>query len=242
MSEELDVIAVGAHPDDVEVGCGGTIAALVQQGLRVGIVDLTDGEPTPNSPSPDVRVAEAHAAAKVLGCSRTIMPFENRRLFDGFEVRVGLAKLFRIHKPKIVLGLLGDTPTASPDHYQATLITNAAVFYSRLCKWDDHFDGLPTHKITQQAYYSLLHSEFSPNQSNQIVVDIGATLKQKMESLRCYATQFPPEKQYVFERAEAIARAVGTAAGLDAGEVITSARPLATSNLAQALIPGWAVG
>lgn len=239
MSEVFDVIAVGAHPDDVEVGCGGTIASLVKQGLRVGIVDLTDGEPTPNSPSPDVRVAEAHAAANVLGCSRTIMQFDNRRLFDGFDERVALAKLFRIHQPKIVLGLLGDTPAASPDHYQAALITNAAVFYSRLCKWDEYFDGLPTHRVTQQAYYSLLHSEFSPNQSNQIVVDIGHTLQKKMESLKCYATQFPPEKQYVFERAEAIARAVGTSAGFEAGEVITSVRPLGTKNLATALVPDW---
>jgi LmbE family N-acetylglucosaminyl deacetylase len=63
----LDVIAVGAHPDDVEIACGGTLAKLVKQGHRVGIIDLTDGEPTPRSPGPDVRLAEADAAAKTLG-------------------------------------------------------------------------------------------------------------------------------------------------------------------------------
>ena len=65
--QPLDVIAVGAHPDDVEIACGGTLARLVKQGYRVGIVDLTDGEPTPASPGPEVRLAEAQAAAKVLG-------------------------------------------------------------------------------------------------------------------------------------------------------------------------------
>ena len=84
--EPLDIIAVGAHPDDVEIGCGGTLAKLVEQGYRVGIVDLTDGEPTPGSPSPDVRKAEAMAAADILGVHhRTILDLPNRRLFDDFD-------------------------------------------------------------------------------------------------------------------------------------------------------------
>ena len=71
--DSLDVIAVGAHPDDVEIGCGGTLARLVQQGYDVGIVDLTDGEPTPGSPSPEVRLAEAAEAARILGVHRETM-------------------------------------------------------------------------------------------------------------------------------------------------------------------------
>ncbi len=65
--EPLDVIAVGAHPDDVEIACGGTLAKLVQQGYRVGIIDLTDGEPTPLSPGPEFRLKEARNAADILG-------------------------------------------------------------------------------------------------------------------------------------------------------------------------------
>ena len=64
---KLDVIAVGAHPDDAEISCGGTLARLVQQGYSVGIVDLTDGEPTPNSPGPHVRMEDARRAAEMLG-------------------------------------------------------------------------------------------------------------------------------------------------------------------------------
>ena len=67
LPEPLDVIAVGAHPDDVEIGCGGTLALLAAQGFRVGIIDLTDGEPTPRSSGPAERLAEAAAAAKVGG-------------------------------------------------------------------------------------------------------------------------------------------------------------------------------
>ena len=64
---ELDLLAVGAHPDDVEIACGGTLASLLRKGYAVGIVDLTDGEPTPHSPGPEVRLAEAERAAQILG-------------------------------------------------------------------------------------------------------------------------------------------------------------------------------
>ena len=115
---ELDVVAVGAHPDDVEIACGGTLALLARQGHRVGIIDLTDGEPTPGSPGPEVRLAEAQAAAEKLGVAQRItMDLPNRRLFDSFEVRVALAKEFRKYRPKIVIGFGAKTPMASPDHW-----------------------------------------------------------------------------------------------------------------------------
>ena len=89
LPEPLDVIAVGAHPDDVEIGCGGTLARMVQQGFRVGIVDLTDGEPTPLSPGPEVRLQEAQEAARLLGVQvRETLQLPNRRRFDCIEARV----------------------------------------------------------------------------------------------------------------------------------------------------------
>ena len=238
MEEQLDVIAVGAHPDDVEIGCGGTLASLVQQGYRVGIVDLTDGEPTPGCTDPAIRLAEAQAAAQELGVSRQILSFTNRMLFDTAEVRFALATVFRRRRPKVVLGIMGKTPMASPDHWQASQITDAAVFYSRLTKWNDRFENTEPHRIEKQAYYSLLHSEFEPARSNQCIVDISASFEQKMNSINCYKTQFPPGKAYVIERAEAIAKVVGSAAGFAAGEVITSTRPIGSVDLVQTLIPG----
>ena len=141
---QLDVIAVGAHPDDVEIACGGTLAKLARQGYQVGIIDLTDGEPTPLSPGPEFRREEARQAAEALGVTkRVILDLPNRRLFDSFEARVALAKEFRKYRPRVVIGFGGKTPLASPDHWQAMQITDAAVFYSRLTKWDEHFDQLP---------------------------------------------------------------------------------------------------
>ena len=145
---KLDVIAVGAHPDDIEIACGGTLARLVDAGHQVGIIDLTDGEPTPLSPGPETRLAEAQAAAKVLGVARRVtLDLPNRRLFDSFEARCSLAIEFRKYRPRLVIGLGDRTPMASPDHWQAMQITDAAVFYARLTKWDEHFEHLPVHTI-----------------------------------------------------------------------------------------------
>src|SRR4051794_24858716 len=197
---ELDVIAVGAHPDDVEIACGGTLARLVRQGYRVGIVDLTDGEPTPLSPGPDVRLTEAGRAAEILGVAlRLNLNLPNRRLFDTFEARVALAEVFRRHRPKVVLGFGGKTVLASPDHYQAMLITDAAVFYSRLTKWDEHFHGLPVHTISNQLSFPIaLHGLDLPEASGYIVADISSTLAVKLEAGRSYATQFPATQAGVF--------------------------------------------
>ena len=234
----MDVIAVGAHPDDVEIGCGGTLARLVQQGYQVGIVDLTDGEPTPGSPSPEVRLAEAAEAARILGVHRVTLDFPNRRLFDGFEVRVELAKIFRRFRPRIVIGLDGPTPMASPDHAEAARIIDAAVFYSRLTKWDETFDGLEVHTVEQQAWYSLAFASLEPPPGPaRFVVDISETLEIKLQSIRAYQTQFPPEKDRVFRLVEGRAALHGAIAGFAAGELLSGARPLGVKDLVESLCP-----
>jgi bacillithiol biosynthesis deacetylase BshB1 len=218
----LDVIAVGAHPDDVEIACGGTLARMVQQGLRVGIVDLTDGEPTPLSPGPEVRLEEAVQAAKILGVQiRETLELPNRRLFDTFEARVELAKVFRRYRPQMVLGIADKTPMASPDHWQAMQITDAAVFYSRLTKWEETFDNLPVHRIQRQVWYPLgLQNLSLPEGGGRFVSDISDTLDAKIAAIRCYQTQFPPDKQRVFQLVESQNRLLGTSAGFDAGEML----------------------
>ena len=185
-----------AHPDDVEIACGGTLARLASKGYNVGIVDLTDGEPTPLSPGPDVRMAEAAKAAAILGVKvRVNLNLPNRRLFDTFEVRVALGTVFRRYRPRIVIGFGGKTVLASPDHYQATQITDAAVFYSRLSKWDEYFDGLPTYSVpTQLSFTIALHSLELPPAPGYIVVDIGSTLETKLAAIGAYESQFPPMK------------------------------------------------
>ena len=236
-SETLDVIAVGAHPDDCEIGCGGTLARLAQQGYRVGIVDLTDGEPTPLCESPEIRRSEAEAAAKVLGVAkRVVLEFPNRRLFDCFEARIALAREFRRYQPKLVMGIGGKTPLASPDHWQAMQITDAAVFYSRLSKWPEHFNELPTHKVTRQIYFSLaFESQWDGAGRYQFVSDISETLSTKISAIRCYQTQFPPAKEYLFDRVESLARVNGAVAGFKAGEIFTSTRAIGSADVMQTL-------
>ncbi len=242
-ADNLDVIAVGAHPDDVEIGCGGTLARLVEQGYRVGIIDLTDGEPTPNSPGPEVRLEEARKAADALGIHyRVTLDLPNRRLFDTFEARVELAKIFRRFRPKLVLGIADKTPMASPDHWQAMQITDAAVFYSRLSKWDEVFDGLPVHRIHRQIWYPLgLQNLSHPTGGGTFVSDISTTLEKKLASIRAYETQFPPGKQRVFRIVENQGRMLGVSAGFDAGELLISATTLGISQVFETLcgnLPG----
>jgi N-acetylglucosamine malate deacetylase 1 len=239
---ELDLIAVGAHPDDVEIACGGTLARLVRKGYQVGIVDLTDGEPTPLSPGPDVRLEEARRAAEILGVAvRINLNLPNRRLFDDFEARVALAKVFRRHRPKVVLGFGGKTVLASPDHYQAMLITDAAVFYSRLTKWDEHFDGLPVHTIGNQLSFPIaLHGLDLPEASGYIVADIGSTLAVKLEAVRAYATQFPATKAGIFGAIETMNRYHGLTAGFEAGEIFMTYRSVGIDDLMRWASPAHA--
>lgn len=231
--EELDLIVVGAHPDDVEIACGGTLASLARKGYRVGIVDLTDGEPTPLSPGPDVRMEEARRAAEILGVHvRVNLNLPNRRLFDTFEHRLALAKVFRRYRPKVVIGFGGKTVMASPDHYQAMLITDAAVFYSRLTKWDEHFDGLPVHTVTNQLSFPIaLHGLDMPESSGFVIADIGPTLGVKLDAIRAYETQFPANKARVFGAVEAMNRYHGLTAGFEAGELFLTYRSIGVEDL-----------
>jgi bacillithiol biosynthesis deacetylase BshB1 len=239
LPEPLDVIAVGAHPDDVEIACGGTLAKLARQGYRVGIVDLTDGEPTPGSAGPDERLAEAAEAASILGVHlRETLDFTNRRLFDCFETRVALAKVFRRYRPKIVLGIAGKTPMASPDHWQAMQITDAAVFYSRLTKWEATFDHLPVHTVLKQLWYPLgFQSLEIPDGAGRFVVDISDTFSLKLEAVRAYRTQFPPTKERVFRLMESQSKLYGASGGFEAGELFISASMLGVRDLVQAVCP-----
>jgi LmbE family N-acetylglucosaminyl deacetylase len=111
-------------------------------------------------------------------------------------------------------------------------ITDAAVFYSRLTKWDERFDGLPVHTISSQLYFRLA---FEPQTltgfGSHFTVDISDTFEKKLASIRCYKTQFPPAKAHVFDRIKSAAMLAGAASGFAAGEVFVSTKQLGTTNL-----------
>lgn len=226
---ELDVIATAPHPDDLEISCGGTIAKLVKLGYKVGMVHMTNGEPTPLSASAEQREAECAEAARILGAHlRVTLDLPNRILMDGPEARYTLATVFRRHKPKLVIAMGGRTPMASPDHWQGTLLAEGAVFYSRLTKWDERFAGTSPHTIRNIVYapvFGELHGEFPAS----LVVDIGDTIEQKIEAVLAYSSQFGHRTQ-IADAIRATARRWGHRCGFAYGELLVSHRPLSVTD------------
>ncbi len=233
---ELDLIAVGAHPDDIEIACGGTLAQLSRKGYRVGIVDLTDGEPTPLSPGPDVRMAEAQKAADVLGVAvRINLNLPNRRLFDSFEARVAPGQRSSGDSGPRSSGIRRqDGHSASPGPLPGHADHRTRPFFYKPIgrNGDEHFDGLPVHTVTNQLGFAInLHGLDLPEGSGYIVADIGPSLATKVEAIRCYSTQFPSAKAGIFGAIETMNRYHGLTAGFEAGELFMTYRTVGVDDL-----------
>lgn len=188
--DRLDVLAVAPHPDDLEIICGGTLARLVEQGYRVGMVDLTSGEPTPRG-SVEIRRREAEEARLALGVPvRINLDLPNRELMDTPANRYVLATCFRRWRPQVVIGTAGRTPAASPDHHQAHLLIEAGRFYSQLTKWNDRFDGTEPYRVPHLVYAPFPFDAEQRHWHSTFVIDISATFEKKLASVRCYQSQF----------------------------------------------------
>ena len=178
-----DVIAIGAHPDDVEIAMGGTVAKMVRRGLKVGILDLTDGEPTPVG-SPEIRAKEKKRAAEVLGVEwRITLDMPNRSLFDSVENRPKVAAVLREHRPKAIVCHHWDD--AHPDHIEAHKLCVAARFYGKLTKTD--MPGEP-HYVPHIFFFGLMHLQYAFKPSFIIAVE-EQDFQKKVEALRCYESQ-----------------------------------------------------
>lgn len=238
---ELDILFTAPHPDDLEIECGGAIARLVRQGYRVGLVHMTNGEPTPKG-SPEVREREMRAAAEILGvavCEMLGLP--NRLLMDGPEARFAVATAIRRYRPRVVVGIAGRTVAASPDHYQAQLITEAARFYSQLTKWDDRFGGTQPHRVDHLVYRPTPRAAEPLGFPVQFVVDISEVIDRKVAAVACYASQFPPERMERLRRhVLSTAGVEGGAAGYSYGELYAIPRPLGVSDF-MSLFSTWPV-
>lgn len=242
MSEStLDIVFTAPHPDDLEIGMGGTIAKLVKLGYRVGMIHMTNGEPTPRG-TPEVRMKEMEAAAKVLGVEvREILGLANRVLMDGPEARMALATALRRYKPKVLVTMAGRTPAASPDHYQAQLIAEAARFYSQLTKWDDRFDGTPPFRIDHLVYRPIRIAAEVTHYHTQFVVDITDTMDQKIEAIQCYASQFDKKRFAGLEHyVRSTAGAEGGTVGVRFGELYALPRPLGVTDMVS-LLGEWKI-
>lgn len=219
-----DLISIGAHPDDVEVGTGGVLIDLNEKGYRTGIVYLTRGEMGTGGTA-EIRADEALRAAEVLG-SDLIETFDwgDCRLFDTYERRLKLAALIRQHRPRIIL-----TPyphvghgrrQSHPDHVAAGQITINAANYATLKKMP--IEGQP-HTV-QRIFHYFLPPGMAPN----FVVDITDHFNRWLEALKCHQSQFlnPAKSRDYMWSLESMARTFGTQAGCHYGQGFYNVEPI----------------
>ncbi len=184
MKDNVDIIFFGAHPDDVELSAGGTVAKCVKDGLRVGIVDLTRGEMGTRG-TPDTRKREASNAARVLGATfRLQLDFQDGNLQTGREQELEIIELLRRYRPKLVIGPYPDD--RHPDHTRTGRIVTDAWFYAGLRSLETK---LAAHRPQAVLYY-LQNYMVPPS----LVVDVTKTWKTKMRSVFAYKSQFHDPK------------------------------------------------
>ncbi len=179
----LDYLVIAAHPDDAELGVGGIVLSLKARGARVGILDLTDGEPTPHG-TPERRRAETQSASAVLGIDwRGNLGLPNRSLVADLDARHRLAGMVRRLRPRVLLTHYWQD--AHPDHVAASALVDAARFWAKLSKSD--LPGAP-HYPRKVLYYFSIHLRLHVQPS--LVVDVSRFHDEKMRAVACYHSQF----------------------------------------------------
>jgi bacillithiol biosynthesis deacetylase BshB1 len=177
---KLDVIAFGAHPDDVELGCGGTIIKLGAEGYRTGVIALTRGEMGTRG-SAEIRAREFAAAADVMGVSmHKALDMPDGRVELNWENKVKVIREIRDHQPRVVFAPYW--VARHPDHEAASRIVREACYLSGLKRLET---GQEDHRPFKVLFYQS-RFEFSPS----FVCDISSSHEKKLEAIRCYESQF----------------------------------------------------
>ncbi|MBU8784855.1 bacillithiol biosynthesis deacetylase BshB1 [Bacillus glycinifermentans] len=226
----LDILAFGAHSDDVEIGMGGTIAKYAEKGFRIGICDLTRAELSSNG-TVETRKSEAALATDILGVSpRISLSLPDRGLFLNEEAIREAVTVIRAYKPKLVF--VPYQKDRHPDHGHAAEIVEEAVFSAGIHKYQDG-NNQPAHKV-QNMYYYMINGFHKP----EFVIDISDTMEKKIASLRAYRSQFTRSGQSVetpltngyIETVEAREKLLGKEAGVAYAEGFFSKRTLVLNN------------
>lgn len=225
-----DSLVLAPHPDDAETQMGGTLAKLSDQGERILIVDLTEGEPTEFSERGE-RANQAATAAKILGVDRINLGLQDRFLTDSQAVRIALAKLIREHQPRRVYGI-GDA-CVHPDHAAAVGLTRAAVFLARLGQWDRVEGG---EELAGQAPWAVdrlffPHCKMEPPWSDfAFAVDVTEFYDRKRAALGAYQSIFRTTGDRLLTLYEAEDQFYGRMLGVGYAEIFRSASPLLVEN------------
>ncbi len=213
---------IAAHPDDAEIGMGGTIVKMIQSGWEVVIVDLTDGEPTPFG-TKEIRQRETESANKILGVKkRFCLDMPNRYLTATLENRRKLAEIIRMHQPDILFGPVNQD--YHPDHIEAAKLIEGARFEAKFHKTD--MKGEPW-------WVSKLYSYFSIHKMNyekpSFVIDITEQWEIKLKSIQAYQSQIKNstfKNTSMLERVEVLCRYFGQCFDSKYGEPFISKEPL----------------
>lgn len=235
------ILVVGPHPDDQELGMGGTIAKLAAQGHDLLLVDMTNGEPTPYG-DPQTRATEAAAATEILSPTggptirRVCLDLPNRFVQHTVEARHAVAGAIRAHQAEIVFAPYFED--AHPDHRATTRIVEDARFDAKLTKLDMPAPpglmeiGPPTYP-KWLFYYYCTHLRWVADPS--FVLDITGHLPAKIASIRAYHTQFvlPEKNRPVVDWVEAAARYFGSRIGVEAGEPFFTKEPIGLRGLGE---------
>jgi len=214
----LDLLAIAAHPDDVEQTCGGTLLRMAEAGYRTGIIDLTAGDMGTRG-SPEIRISESADAAKILKVShRENLHFPDARLENSMAGRMTIAQRIRELRPRTVI--LPYWEGRHPDHYRTAEMGYEACFLAGLRKIDQYTEPHRPYKII----YSSLYANVTPS----FVVDVTPYLERRMESLLAYRSQYGdaaeggaalfPDEAEIRERLSATARFYGNLIGVKYGE------------------------
>lgn len=232
---KIDVLAIGAHPDDVELGCGGTIAKLISEGKKVAILDLTEGELGTRGTN-ETRAIEAKNAGEILGISAR----ENLKMKDGFlinseEYQLRIIKAIRTYQPEIVFCNAVDD--RHPDHAKAAKLASDACFLSGLIKIETEESGKKQEKWRpKQVFHYIQWKNLEPD----FVIDISGFLDKKIESCLAYKTQFydptstepttPISSKSFLDSITYRAQDLGRLAGVEHAEGFTTEKTLALKN------------
>jgi len=213
----LDILAIAAHPDDVEQTCGGTLIGLAERGYRTGVLDLTAGDMGTRG-TPEERVAESEAAARCLLLAwRGNLRLPDARLENNIAARMTLAVKIRELAPRVVI--LPYWEARHPDHYRAGELGYEACFLAGLKKLDPYTAPHRPFKVV----YASLYANVTPS----FVVDISAQFERRMAALLSYRSQYGggeegrelfPDEGEIRERLGAVARYYGHLIGVRYGE------------------------
>jgi len=220
----VDVLAFGAHPDDVEIAMGGTLLALKRRGAKIVVCHLTDGEPTPFG-SHSLRSKEAARAAQKLQLDdMVILSLRNRELQATLKARRRVAEVIRRFRPRI---LFAPYPLdAHPDHGAASELVQAARFWAKLSKTT--MKGEPWYP--PKLYFHLC-THLRMNVQPSFVVDTSETHAEKLKALACYESQFirKPGSRAI-QTIDRVNRYFGMMIGVEAGEPFFSRENLGVSD------------